>query len=208
MSSFESTIARILLNSKAVAIDAKNPFTYASGIKSPIYCDNRLLISHVETRRQVVDAFCEQIKSMNVKQIAGVATAGITWGAWIAEKMNLPFVYVRPKPKGHGKEKQIEGNFIQGETVLIEDLLSTGGSSVQALDAMRAEHVNVISLLAIFTYGFDSAMNLFQEKKIEVKTLTNLDQLLIEGVSQKFFDEVTKAEVLRWRKDPSNWFKN
>lgn len=145
---------------------------------------------------------------MNVKQIAGVATAGITWGAWIAEKMNLPFVYVRPKPKGHGKEKQIEGNFIQGETVLIEDLLSTGGSSVQALDAMRAEHVNVISILAIFTYGFDSAKKLFQEKQIEARTLTNLDQLLVEGVSQKFFDEATKEEVLRWRFDPQNWFES
>jgi orotate phosphoribosyltransferase len=207
MTTQESAIARTLLTSKSVTIDAQNPYTYSSGIKSPIYCDNRLLISDVSTRKQIVDAFCEQIKVLKPKQIAGVATAGITWGAWIADRLQLPYVYVRPKPKGHGKEKQIEGNFIKDDTILIEDLLSTGGSSVQALDAMRAEAVNVISLQAIFTYGFESAKNLFKEKNISVQTLTNLDRLLDEGIAQKFFTQETKDEVLRWRTDPQNWYK-
>lgn len=207
MSTSSSSIAEILLKSKAVTLNAQNPYTYSSGIRSPIYCDNRLLISDVTTRRKIVDAFCEHVEQIKPKQIAGVATAGITWGAWIAERLNLPYVYVRPKPKGHGKEKQIEGNFITDSTVLIEDLLSTGGSSIQALDAMRAEKVDVTALLAIFTYGFSSATELFKEKKIHVETLTNLDQLLNQGVAIKFFDEQTKSEVVRWRSDPQNWFK-
>jgi len=207
MNQIESSIANVLLSSKAVTINAQNPYTYSSGIKSPIYCDNRLLISDVQIRKLVVDAFCKQIEPLKPKQIAGVATAGITWGAWIADRMQLPYVYVRPKPKGHGKEKQIEGNFITDETILIEDLLSTGGSSIQALDAMRVEGVNVIVLMAIFTYGFESAKNSFKEKNIQVQTLTHLDALLEEGVKQKFFTEETKNEVLRWRKDPPNWFK-
>lgn len=206
MSSFESSIARILLKSKAVTLNAENPYTYSSGIRSPIYCDNRLLISDPLIRKQVVDAFCEKIEQIKAKQIAGVATAGITWGAWIADRLNLPYIYVRPKPKGHGKEKQIEGNFILEKTVLIEDLVSTGGSSIQALDALRAEKVPCEDLVAIFTYGFSSAEQSFKEKKITLHTLTNLDRLLEEGISQKTFDEKTKSEVLRWRTDPSNWF--
>lgn len=200
-------IARLLLTSKSVTINVQNPYTYSSGIKSPIYCDNRLLISDVSFRREIIDAFCKQIESAKPKQIAAVATAGIAWGAWVAEKLNLPFVYVRPKPKDHGKEKQIEGNFIRGETVLIEDLLSTGGSSIQALDVMREEQVNVISLHAIFTYGFESAKKSFKEKNILVQTLTNLECLLDEGIAQKFFTEETKKEVLRWKNDPEHWFK-
>lgn len=203
-----SDIARLLLDSKAVTINVKNPYTYASGIRSPIYCDNRILITDVNTRKKVVDAFCKQVETLKPKQIAGVATAGITWGAWIADRLNLPYVYVRPKPKDHGKEKQIEGNFTQDETVLIEDLVSTGGSSIQALDAMRKEKVNVISLLAIFTYGFSKADQAFKEKDMRVQTLTNIDKLLEEGVKQKFFDEETKNEVLRWKSDPQNWFNS
>lgn len=207
MSSAESTIAQILLKSKAVTLNAENPYTYSSGIRSPIYCDNRLLISDPATRKQVVDVFCEHVQQIKAKQIAGVATAGITWGAWIAERLNLPYIYVRPKPKGHGKEKQIEGNYIQESTVLIEDLVSTGGSSIQALDALRASGVPCETLIAIFTYGFSSAEQAFKEKKVAIRTLTNLDCLLKEGVAQKFFDEKTKSEVLRWRTDPQNWFQ-
>lgn len=207
MSGIDSSIARLLLDTEAVSINVQNPFTYSSGIKSPIYCDNRLLITDIHQRKQVVDAFCEIIRPLNPKQIAGVATAGITWGAWIADQLKLPFVYVRPKPKGHGKEKQIEGKFIREETVLIEDLVSTGGSSIQALDAMRVENIPVKTLVAIFTYGFSSAEKLFDEKKIELKTLSNLDRLLDEGIAQKFFDANTKSEVLRWRTNPESWFK-
>ncbi|MCC7459856.1 MAG: orotate phosphoribosyltransferase [Proteobacteria bacterium] len=208
MSGFDSSIARLLLDTGAVSINVQNPFTYSSGIKSPIYCDNRLLITDVQQRKQVVNAFCEIIRPLQAKQIAGVATAGITWGAWIADQLKLPFVYVRPKPKGHGREKQIEGKFIREETILIEDLVSTGGSSVQALDAMRAENVPVKTLVAIFTYGFSSAEKLFDEKKIQLKTLSNLDRLLDEGMHQKIFDENAKSEVLRWRSSPENWIKD
>lgn len=207
MTNTKSAIAQILLNSKAVTLNVENPYTYSSGIRSPIYCDNRLLISDIKARKQVVHAFCDLAEEFKPKQIAGVATAGITWGAWIANEMELPFIYVRPKPKGHGKEKQIEGEFIRERTILIEDLLSTGHSSIQALDALNAEKVPVVCLAAIFTYGFESANDLFREKKIEVRTLTDLDQLLDTGIEQKYFTQPTKVEVQRWRTDPSNWFK-
>jgi orotate phosphoribosyltransferase len=165
MNTNSASIAKLLLQSQAVTLNVAEPYTYSSGIRSPIYCDNRILITGLESRKQIVDAFCEKVQTYKPKQIAGVATAGITWGAWIAEKLQLPFIYVRPKPKGHGKEKQIEGNFIREKTILIEDLISTGGSSIQALDALRAEKVPTDTLLAIFTYGFESAKKIIRRKR-------------------------------------------
>lgn len=200
-------IAGLLLKSKAVTIDVQKPYTYSSGIRSPIYCDHRLLISDVSARTKVVDAFCELIKPFHPKQIAGVATAGITWGAWIADRLELPYVYVRPKPKEHGKGKQIEGSLVKAQTILIEDLLSTGGSSVQVLEVLRSQCVDVVALMSIFTYGFASSKQLFQEKQIQVHTLTSLEVLLNEGVKLKLFDQEIKSEVLRWRSNPEKWFQ-
>ena len=207
MKKSEHAIAQILLTSQAVTLNVDDPYTYSSGIRSPIYCDNRLLISNPNTRKQVVEAFCEKIVDLKPKQIAGVATAGISWGSWISEKLNLPFIYVRSKPKGHGKEKQIEGDFIRESTVLIEDLVSTGKSSIEAWDGLQKENVPVSALVAIFTYGLAAAKDAFTKNKIEVRTLTTLDTLLEEAIEHKKLKSDQKSEVLRWRANPEFWFE-
>lgn len=202
-----SEIANILLTSKAVALNVESPFTYSSGIRSPIYCDNRLLITDAATRRKIVDAFCAVVEDLKPKQIAGVATAGIAWGAWISDRLNLPYIYVRSKPKGHGQGKQIEGNFIQENTILIEDLISTGKSSLEAYEGMKKEKVPVTALVAIFTYGLSAATQAFHKENLSTHTLTDLDVLLEEAISHNYLKAEMKSEVLRWRKDPENWFK-
>lgn len=199
-------IANILLSSKAVALNVENPFTYSSGIKSPIYCDNRLLISNPTTRKKIVDAFCEIIENLKPKQIAGVATAGIAWGAWIADRLDLPYIYVRSKPKGHGQGKQIEGDFIRENTVMIEDLISTGKSSLEAIEGTKKENVSVTALVAIFTYGLASGKLAFEKEKLQVKTLTDLDVLLEEAIAHNYLKSEMKSEVLRWRTNPETWF--
>lgn len=207
MKNDQSTIARILLDAKAVTLNVDHPYTYSSGIRSPIYCDNRLLISNVQTRNKIVQAFCNRIQKIQPKQIAGVATAGISWGAWIAQALELPYIYVRSKPKGHGKEKQIEGDFIIENTLLIEDLISTGKSSLEALHGLQKENVPASGLIAIFTYGLSSAVEAFETAKLPVHTLTHLDVLLDEAVEGGFLKSEQKSEVLRWRENPETWFK-
>lgn len=201
-------IANILLTSKAVALNVENPFTYSSGIRSPIYCDNRLLITDVKTRKKIVDAFCEIVTNLNPKQIAGVATAGIAWGAWIADRLDLPYIYVRSKPKGHGQGKQIEGSFIREDTVMIEDLISTGKSSLEAIEGTKKENVPVTALIAIFTYGLSSGKEAFEKEKLKVQTLTDLDTLLEEAIAYNYLKADMKSEVLRWRTNPETWFKS
>ncbi len=205
MKNDQSAIARILLDAKAVTLNVDHPYTYSSGIRSPIYCDNRLLISNVQTRNKIVQAFCNQIQKIHPKQIAGVATAGISWGAWIAQALELPYIYVRSKPKGHGKEKQIEGDFIVEKTLLIEDLISTGKSSLEALHGLQKENVPAAGLIAIFTYGLSSAVQAFQKENLPIHTLTNLDVLLDEAVEGGFLRSDQKSEVLRWRENPEAW---
>lgn len=207
MKNDQSAIARILLDAKAVTLNVDHPYTYSSGIRSPIYCDNRLLITKVQTRNKIVQAFCSQIQKIQPKQIAGVATAGISWGAWIAQALELPYIYVRSKPKGHGKEKQIEGDFVVEKTLLIEDLISTGKSSLEALNGLQKENVPAIGLIAIFTYGLSSAVQAFEKENLPIYTLTNLDVLLDVAVEGGFLRSDQKNEVLQWRENPETWFK-
>ncbi len=184
MSNSESSakIAKYLLETGAVKFSPDDPFTWASGIKSPIYCDNRVLLSYPNIREVIIDNFVLRIKETypEVEAITGVATAGIAHGALIAAEMNLPFAYVRPEPKKHGMKNQIEGKLLpQSKVVVIEDLISTGMSSLKAVDALRESGVEVLGLGSIFTYGFKKSKDAFKESNCSYFTLTVLDDLLV-----------------------------
>jgi orotate phosphoribosyltransferase len=174
-------IAHSLLEVKAFIFSPQKPFTWASGIKSPCYCDNRLLLSYPKIREEIVDLFIERISELETQpdSIAGVATAGISWGAMIAQKMQLPFIYVRNSAKSHGRQNKIEGKINDGaKIVLIEDLISTGMSSLNAYDTLCEEGLRVISIGSIFHYGLNSANNNFSEKNVHNFSLCSVDDLL------------------------------
>ncbi|WP_085992446.1 orotate phosphoribosyltransferase [Oceanobacillus senegalensis] len=197
-------IVRDLLKIKAVQINAKQYFTWTSGIKSPIYCDNRLTMSYPAIRRKIVEAFAEKMEKMVIKPdvIAGCATAGIPHAAWLADRLNLPMVYVRSKPKGHGKGNQIEGEISEGQKVLvIEDLISTGGSSIESANALRQAGADVLGIYAIFTYGLEKAANQFAEEKLPYETITNFDKLVDALVEDGELNEQEKNELLEWRNE-------
>lgn len=198
----EKDVARHLLEIKAVQINPKEYFTWTSGIKSPIYCDNRLTMSYPTIRRKIVDAFVQKIENLSEKPdvIAGCATAGIPHAAWLAERLDLPMVYVRSKPKGHGKGNQIEGDLKKGQKVLvIEDLISTGGSSIDSAKALQNEGAEVINVFAIFTYGLKKATQAFQKENLPFQTITNFDQLIEALIEDEKLNEQEKAELLQWR---------
>lgn len=203
-------IAEHLLNIGAVELRPNDPFTWTSGIKSPIYCDNRLTISYPEVREDLANGFVEMIKTHfpDAEVIAGTATAGIPHAAWVAQKMNLPMIYVRSKPKGYGKGSQIEGRMLEGQkVVVIEDLISTGGSSINAVKAVEAEGGNVLGVCAIFTYQLPKAEQSFSEAGVEYHTLSNYSAL-IEVAKAKGTITAKDAEVLaEWRQDPENYYK-
>jgi len=169
-------VAKRLLQIKAIKLSPQSPFTWASGILSPIYCDNRIVLSHPEARNFVKNAFAESSKKFpKFDKIAGVATAGIPHGALLADALNMPFIYVRDKAKAHGRQNQIEGELHKGEKVLvIEDLISTGGSSLRAIDALVHAGAEVVGIAAIFTYGFDKAKNAFEKAGYQVEKLSSL----------------------------------
>ncbi|WP_067728357.1 orotate phosphoribosyltransferase [Oceanobacillus damuensis] len=195
-------LARDLLKIKAVQINPENYFTWTSGIKSPIYCDNRLTMSYPEIRKKISEAFVEKIAAMEEKPevIAGCATAGIPHAAWLAERLNLPMVYVRSKPKGHGKGNQIEGEIKKGQKVLvIEDLISTGGSSIESVKALMDAGGDVLGVIAIFTYGLQKAAGNFEAEGIPVDTITNFDELVDALVEDGMFNEEAKAKLISWR---------
>lgn len=195
-------IARGLLDIKAVQIRTEGYFTWTSGIKSPIYCDNRLTMSYPDIRKEIAKAFVEKIKQMDVKPdvIAGCATAGIPHAAWLSEELNLPMIYVRSAPKGHGKGNQIEGLLKEGQNViLIEDLISTGGSSIQAAKAILNAGANVIATLAIFTYGLDKSIDQFKEENIPLSTITNFDELLLVLKEDGKINQTEIDELISWR---------
>ncbi|HTH55221.1 MAG TPA: orotate phosphoribosyltransferase [Cyclobacteriaceae bacterium] len=201
-------VASMLLDIGAIKLNHKNPFTWSSGWKSPVYCDNRLALSYPEIRSFVKDSLANTVKKKfpEAEYIAGVATAGIPQGALVADVLGLPFVYVRPKPKDHGMGNLIEGKIDPGKkAVMIEDLISTGGSSLKAAQAMREAGFNVIGMVAIFTYGFDVADKSFEQAKTPLVCLSNFDYLLEEAVAKKYLDESQLAHVKSWRQDPSNW---
>jgi len=201
-------VASKLLQIEAIKINHKNPFTWSSGWKSPIYCDNRLALSFPAIRTYIKESLAEAIKLHypQAECIAGVATAGIPQGALVAEELGLPFVYVRPKPKEHGMGNLIEGKIEKGQkVVLVEDLISTGGSSLKAAQAMTEAGFKVIGMVAIFTYGFDAAEKSFAEAKIPLTCLSDFNHMLQEAVQSKYLDEDQLIYVKSWRLDPANW---
>ncbi|MEN1966944.1 orotate phosphoribosyltransferase [Lentibacillus sp. N15] len=197
-----SNIARDLLDIEAVQIRPNDYFTWTSGIKSPIYCDNRLTMSYPEVRNKITEAFVHLIEQMDEKPdvIAGCATAGIPQAGWVADKLNLPMVYVRSKPKGHGKGNQIEGQIKAGQKiVVIEDLISTGGSSIEAAKALENEGANVLRVLAIFTYGLRKSAERFAEAGLTHQTITNYDELLQLLVEDSTLTNAEKQQLEDWR---------
>lgn len=197
----QTEVARLLLKEKAVFLRPEEPFTWTSGIKSPVYCDNRLLISTVSSRNTIVKAFSETIRKYNVDVIAGTATAGIPWAAWIAMELNLPMVYVRSSSKDHGRQNAIEGAAKKGSrSVLIEDLISTGKSSIAAAKRLQECEVSVESVMSIFTYGFNQAQEIFKESNLKTESLTNFEVLAQVAYDEKMLDAQNLQQVLEWRK--------
>ena len=201
-------IAKDLLKIKAVKLSPDKPFTWASGIKSPIYCDNRLTISYPEIRKQIAQGLAAQIKAEfpDVEVIGGVATAGIPHAAWVADELGLPLVYVRSKPKDHGRGKQIEGVLpAHAKTVLIDDLLSTGGSVLKAVKAAQNEGADVIGVGAIFSYQLPAVSANFEQAGLSFTTLTNYSELL-EAATEENYIAADQLETLKkWRKAPEKW---
>lgn len=201
-------VAEFLLQIKAVKLQPKNPFTWASGWKSPIYCDNRVTLSYPNIRtfirQSYSDAILEKFGKPDV--IAGVATGGIAQGALVAEELGLPFIYVRSSAKGHGMGNQIEGHFEEGQkVVVIEDLISTGGSSLKAVDALREAGLEVRGLVSIFTYGFEIAQNNFDEAKCPFVTLTNYDVLIEKALNDTYITKDDVESLKEWKMNPSQW---
>lgn len=194
-------IADILLDISAVKLDPVNLFTWTSGIKSPIYCDNRQIISYPDKRKAVVKEFAKRIQSLgNIDLIAGTATAGIPWAAWIADELALPMVYVRGGAKGHGLKNAIEGAFTQGQkAVVIEDLISTGKSSIEAVEKLKEQGIEVIEVESIFTYGFKKAEINFQSNSVQYHSLSNLDELLISATEKGLLSEDQIGIIKEWR---------
>lgn len=203
-------VAEFLLQIKAVKLSPGDPFTWASGMRSPIYCDNRVTLSYPNIRTFIRQAFAEAILENFGKPdiIAGVATGGIAQGALVAEELGLPFIYVRSSAKEHGMGNMIEGAYEAGKkVVVIEDLISTGGSSLKAVDALRDAGLEVKGLVAIFTYGFDLAHQNFVDAKCPYTTLTDYAILLKKAVETNTISEEQLQSLLEWRKNPSEWGK-
>jgi orotate phosphoribosyltransferase len=205
---FAEKIARALLEKGAVKVSLENPFSWTSGIKSPIYCDNRLMISHVDARKVVLDGFEAKIKELGLEfdYLAGTATAGIPWAAFLAERLEVPMVYVRSAPKAHGAGKQVEGDaeFLKGKRALvIEDLISTGGSSINTAKALKNElEASSVYVLSIFEYGFPIAAEKFAEIELEYSALSSFATLL------QVSDIEDKEAVLKFAENPQIWFDN
>lgn len=201
--------AEFLLQINAIKLNPQDPFTWASGIQSPIYCDNRIILSYPSIRNYIVSEMAKSIEDLFGKPdaIAGVATGAIGVGAIIADCLGLPFVYVRPEPKKHGRQNQIEGLLNpHANVVVIEDLISTGKSSVNAIKALRNEgHANVKGMMAIFTYGFDTSENLLEKENISTYTLANYDILLEEAYRTSYLSKKELELLKTWREDPANW---
>ncbi|NND09301.1 MAG: orotate phosphoribosyltransferase [Saprospiraceae bacterium] len=200
-------VARLLLQIKAIKLNAKNPFTWASGLKSPIYCDNRITLSHTWVRNEIKQAFVKAADHFDTFDvIAGVATAGIPHGALLADALGLPFVYVRSKTKKHGRQNKIEGALLPEHRVLVvEDLISTGGSSMEAIDALQSEVAEVVGLLAIFTYELEHAQKRFADAQIKVQTLTTYSDLLAIAMEMGYIDQNDHSLLKAWKKSPSTW---
>ncbi|RBR30676.1 orotate phosphoribosyltransferase [Enterococcus cecorum] len=208
--SIEQQVAQNLLAIKAVFLSPNEPFTWASGIKSPIYCDNRLTMSFPKVRRLIAKGLAEKIKKQfpEVEVIAGTATAGIPHAAWVAEILDLPMVYIRSKAKNHGKGNQIEGQITPGQKmVVIEDLISTGGSVLEACQAAKREGADVLGVAAIFTYELPKGATNFNTAKLPLVTLTNYTTLIQTALEEGYISEADLALLTAWKHDPENWLK-
>lgn len=210
-----SEVAAMLLNIKAVKLSPNEPFTWASGWKSPIYCDNRKILSNVEGREIVVSNFGDLIEELYFDgvdyafdAIAGVATGAIAWGAFVAQDFNVPFAYIRAKAKDHGLENRIEGVIEPGQKVLvIEDLISTGGSSLSAVEAVRAAGAEVVGMAAIFSYQFGKAIDAFAAAGVQLDTLSNYPDLIETAVKTGYVAEEQLELLAKWRENPEAWGK-
>lgn len=201
-------VAEFLLQIKAVKLQPQNPFTWASGWQSPIYCDNRKVLSYPKVRTYIRQVFVDVISEKYGKPdvIAGVATGGIAIGALIAEQMGIPFIYVRSSAKAHGMQNQIEGYYEAGQNVVvIEDLISTGGSCLKAVDALRAGGLKVRGLVAIFSYGFEKARENFENANCEHIVLTDYEHLIQQGITLNYITNSDKESLRQWREAPENW---
>jgi orotate phosphoribosyltransferase len=201
-------IATFLLRTQAVKLSPQNPFKWSSGWNSPIYCDNRITLSDVEARTFIKKALAKAIKKEfpDATLIAGVATAGIAQGALVADQLNLPFAYVRPKPKEHGMGNQIEGRIEPGsKVVVLEDLISTGGSSIKAAEALQAQGIEVLGMIAIFTYGFKTADKNFEDKNLKLVTLSNYSYLIDEALKQDYIKAEDVELLKKWRRNPEKF---
>jgi len=207
MSTLSSQVAAKLLEIKAIKLNPSDPFTWASGLRSPIYCDNRIVLSHPKIRNFIKDGLKSKVWAFGeIDVVAGVATAGIAHGTLLADAIDKPFIYVRSKTKAHGRQNQIEGEFTPGAKVLvIEDLISTGMSSIAACDTLAEAGAKVIGVMAIFTYGFSQSKNIFDEKKIPLDTLTNYNSLLSEAVETNYISNSEKELLEGWNKNPKAW---
>jgi orotate phosphoribosyltransferase len=207
---FSQQVAQKLLEIKAIKLSPSQPFTWASGLRSPIYCDNRLSLSYPETRNLIKRALAVKSSEFgNFDMIAGVATAGIAHGALMADELNLPFCYVRSEAKSHGRQNQIEGDLKKGQRILvIEDLISTGGSSIQVVEVLKNEGYDVAGVLAIFDYQFEKARNNFKIAKCNYKSICDYQSLIQEAIAMDYINS-SQLDVLKdWNKDPQFWSEN
>lgn len=200
--------AEFLLQINAIKLNPENPFTWASGWKSPIYCDNRIVLSYPPIRNYLREEMAKQVEGLYGKPdvIAGVATGAIGIGMLVADYLGLPFIYVRPEAKSHGRQNQIEGQLESGQkVVVIEDLISTGKSSLHAVDALKAAGANIKGMLAIFTYGFDISVTNFEKKQIELHTLSDYAHLIEQASETHYIKEEQLTTLSEWRTNPSDW---
>lgn len=201
-------IAKDLLSIKAVTLSPNEPFTWASALKSPIYCDNRVTMSYPKVRREIAQGLADKIKTTfpEVEVIAGTATAGIPHAAWVAEILDLPMVYIRSKAKDHGRGNQIEGRILnEQKMVVIEDLISTGGSVLEAVAAAKREGADVLGVAAIFTYELSKGKTNFENAELPLITLTNYSTLIESALTEKYIDQNQLELLKKWRQNPENW---
>lgn len=206
----KNDIANALLDVKAVTLSPTEPYTWASGLKSPIYCDNRLTIAYPEVRKMIAKAFAKTImeKHPEATYIVGMATAGIPQACWVADEMNLPMAYVRPEPKAHGRSQQIEGFIPEGaKVILIEDLISTGGSSIKAVKALENENIEVLAVYAVFTYELEKAVKNFTDNNIELVCLSDYSTLIECAKKREIINDLEVDLLQSWRLDPESYGK-
>jgi orotate phosphoribosyltransferase len=204
----KKAVAEKLLQINAIKLSVSKPFTWASGWKSPIYCDNRKILSYPYIRDFIKSEMCNLVfqSYADAEMLAGVATAGIPWGAMVSDQLKLPYIYVRPKPKEHGLGNQIEGFYEEGrKVVIIEDLISTGKSSLLVAEVLKNAGLHVEGLVSIFNYGFDEAKNSFEKAKINFHSLTDYDSVIALAIEKNIVSESDQNALLNWRADPAHW---